>query len=248
MRAIAVVLAAVVLLAAAAFALAPASLVASSVVKMTSSHVALADVQGTVWNGQATLVGDDGARVPLAWTTERMPLARGQVRVHLIARDMASSPRGELEWRRGGLTARNVSFAVPAAWIAGGFGTSLPFGVMGDVDVAIAALDWSPPASRGDVRVGWRNARISAPGALSFDLGNVSAQLAVDGNQLAGPIANDGGELAVTGDVAARADGGGDANLLLTPRRFDESLSRALGAVGTPEGNGYRMRFQWRGR
>jgi hypothetical protein len=248
MRAIVVVFVAIVLLAAAALALAPASLVAPSIAKLTSSHVALADVRGTVWNGQATLVGDDGARIPLAWTTERLPLARGEVRVHLVAPDAAHGPRGDIEWNSGRVAARNVSFTLPAAWIANGVAKSLPVGVAGDVGIAIDALDWSSAAARGDVRIGWRNARIEAPGALSLELGNVTAHLAGDGNQLAGPIANDGGELAVTGNIAARPDGGGEANLLLTPRWPNETLARALSAMGTPDGTGYRMRLQWRAR
>jgi general secretion pathway protein N len=248
MRTILVVLAAIVLLAAAAIALAPASLVAPTIAKVTSSRVALADVEGSIWSGQATLVGDDGARVPLAWTTEPAALARGELRVHLAPRGAGTTPRGDIEWKDGAVHARDLSFTVPAAWLAGAGSKALPFGVGGDVDVAIGSLDWSKTASQGDARVEWRNARLEAPGSLPLDLGDVTAQLAADGDRLAGPVANSGGALAISGDVAGLADGGGEANLLLTPRGANDALARVLASVGTPEGNGYRMRIRWPAR
>src|SRR6266545_3632450 len=204
MRALVVLVAAIILLAAAVIALAPASLVAPTLAHATSSHVAAADVEGTIWNGRATLVGDDGGRVPLAWTTDPAALAHGEVSVHLAPRGAAATPRGDIAWKDGAIRARDVSIAIPAAWLAGSMLTTLPIGVAGDIDVAI--------------------------------------------DRLAGPITNEGGVLAIAGDVAALANGGGEASMLLSPRRADDALVRVLAAIGTPEGGGYRIRVQWPAR
>jgi len=248
MRALVVLVAAIILLAAAVIALAPASLVAPTLAHATSSHVAAADVEGTIWNGRATLVGDDGGRVPLAWTTDPAALAHGEVRVHLAPRGAAATPRGDIAWTDGAIRARDVSIAIPAAWLAGAMLTTLPIGVAGDIDVTIDSLDWSPPASRGEAHVEWHDARLVASGAAPIDLGHVTATLAANGDRLAGPITNEGGTLAIAGDVAALANGGGEASMLLSPRRADDALVRVLAAIGTPEGGGYRIRVQWPAR
>ena len=246
MRALAIIVVAVVLIAIAAIALAPASLVAPAVAQFTSQHIALADVEGTLWNGRATIVGDDGSRLPFAWTTDRAALARGAIGLHLTPPAGATVPRGDITVVDGGLRARGVSLVVPASWLASM--STLPVTVAGNVSIGIDSFDWSPLASHGGAQFEWRDARLAAPGLPEIDLGIVAASLAANGNRFTGPVANTGGDVAVAGDLAASSDGGGEANLLLTPRRTDDAVARMLSALGTQEGGGYRLRARWRPR
>jgi hypothetical protein len=248
MRVVVVVVAAVALLALAAIALAPASLVVAAVDNATSSRIALADVDGTVWNGSGTLVDGEGRRLPLAWKTDGVAAARGKLHVRVMPRGGDGSPRADITLDDGKLRARDVVLAVPATWLAETFARTLPVSVGGDVNIAIASLDWASQGSAGDARVEWRDARLSAGGAAPLDLGNLTATLGARDNKLVGPVANEGGDLAVAGNVAAFANGAGEADLVLTPRRSDEALSRMLAAIGTPEAGGYRVRAQWHAR
>jgi general secretion pathway protein N len=248
MRVLLVVFAAVVLLALAVVALAPASLVVTAVENATSSRIALAEVDGTVWNGSGTLVDGEGRRLPLAWKTDGVAAARGKLHLRVMPRANEAGPRADITLDDGKMHARDVALVVPATWLAESFARALPIAVTGDVAVTIASLDWASQGSAGDARFEWRDARLSAAGAAPLDLGKVTATLAARDNQLAGPIANEGGDLAVAGNVAAFANGAGEADVLLTPRRSDETTTRMLAAIGTPEGGGYRVRAQWHAR
>ena len=81
-------------------------------------------------------------------------------------------------------------------------------------------------------------------GALPLDLGDVRSTLKADGDVVSGPLGNEGGDLALRGEWKLDAAGVTLA-LLLTPRRADQAeLKQALAAIGTADGDGWRV--DWR--
>ena len=71
-------------------------------------------------------------------------------------------------------------------------------------------------------------------------------RVTADGSVLSGPVGNEGGDVALRGEWAMRARDSVGLGLHVTPRRPGlRELERTLSAIGTPEGNGWRI--DWRG-
>ena len=118
--------------------------------------------------------------------------------------------------------------------------------VGGDVEINAARLEWAPPANRGDARLRWRGALLTAPGsAQPIALGDITTALGADGDRLSGSVSNAGGELGIRGSVTLSASSGIELSLVLTPRRAeDRELARALSMLGAPDADGWRV--EWR--
>jgi hypothetical protein len=245
-RALIVAAIAVVLLAAALAVFAPASLVAPYVERTTQGSVAVTAVEGTLWRGRATLAAGP-VQLPIAWTVAPLPLATGEARIELAPGDaMASVPRADIRATRDRLVVSGLAVAFPAAVLQPalqrGGGAQSGWTLAGDIAVAAPSLEWKPTGWSGGLDLDWRNAQLMPGGARSVALGDLSARLAAGGSRLAGPVVNRGGELDVRGDLALETNGRVAATLLLTPRRADDAeLARALAAVGTAEGAGWRV-------
>ncbi|MEP7182239.1 MAG: type II secretion system protein N [Betaproteobacteria bacterium] len=248
-RILALVVAVLLLVAAALLWLAPATLVAPRLERATDGGVSFADADGSVWKGRASLVAG-GIRVPMAWSIDPLPLAKGELHVRVTPHDGAATgaPRADVTWRDGRAVVRDVDVVLPAAWMVAAAGIRVPWRPTGDLAVTVATLEWAPPASRGEARIVWRDARIAFPaGGAPVDLGTVSATAAASGDRLAGPVSNEGGDVTVRGEFGLRGGGDADVTLLVTPRHADDAaLARALAGIGTPEGSGWRL--TWRGR
>ena len=245
-------LAALVLVAAAVVALAPASLLGGILESSSNGKVTATAFEGTIWRGQAQLVAGD-ARVPLGWSLASWPLLTGEVRLDLAPNSAASRAlRGELRATRDHLAATGVDITLPAAAIAAllprGSGARPAWALAGDITVTTPSLDWTPASMRGDFSVDWRGAALLPTGMRPIVLGDVTAKLAGDGTRLAGPVSSRGGDLDVSGNVALAATGAATVSLLLTPRNADAELARALGAIGTVEGSGWRINWQGKAR
>lgn len=232
--------------AAALAALAPAELVGMRVDRLSGGTLALAQTEGTIWRGRGILVANGGARLPLAWSLDPWPLLRGAVRLRVAPYDSAgTTPRGEIAVHDGTVALSGIDVALPAAMLTAA-GPRASFQAGGEVRVTSRAFDWSPPASRGDARVAWTHARLVQDSGEALDLGTVTAVLTADGVRVAGPVANEGGDLAVRGEVVLRPRDGIQLSLTLTPRRADNAtLPRSLAAIGTPDGAGWRV--EWHG-
>jgi len=231
--------------------LAPATLVATRLDHATAGAVTLANAEGTLWNARGSLVAG-GIAVPAAWALDPWPLARGELRIHVapFGGEPTGAPRGEITIGAQQTALRNIDLTVPAAWLAGVAGNRVPWRPAGNVTLTIPALEWSPPGSHGEARVVWRGAQIAgASEGASMDLGTVTTTITASGDRLSGPIANAGGNVDIRGDIAARAGGDVAITATLTPRRADDAaLARALAAIGTPDGEGWRVswRAAWR--
>lgn len=253
MRALVILIIAAMLLAVAVAVLAPASLVASYLERATHGRLTPSEVEGTLWRGQGVL-GAGNARLPIAWALDPAPLLTGEAHVHVTPVDAAAaSPRAEIMVAEGRLALADVAIVVPAgvvqqaltpnalvraAWVADG-----------EIAATTSRLEWTPAAYRGDLRVVWRNARLTLASAPAVDLGAATATLAAQGDRLAGPVVNSGGDLDIRGDVAIGTNGSAAISLVLTPRRADAvDLARVLAAIGTPDGAGWRVSWQTRAR
>jgi hypothetical protein len=158
----------------------------------------------------------------------------------------AGSPTADIAIRRDAVELRNVEAMIPAAVFGAAAGSGATWLVGGNVEINAAQVEWAPPSNRGDARIRWRAAQLTAPGsAEALDLGDITAALSGDGERMSGPVSNAGGDLAVRGDLALAANSGIQLSLVLTPRRADNrELARALSMLGRPDGDGWRV--EWR--
>lgn len=250
-RALVIALAAAALLATAVAALAPASLIAPHFERATRGRIVLGEAEGTLWRGQAVLIAGN-ARLPLAWKLDAAPLLTFEARAHITPIDgQAGSPRADIVAADQRLTLADVAVAVPAGILQQALTRDAAgpaaWTVEGEILAAATGLEWTPAAWRGDLRLVWRGARLKLASVPAVDLGEATATLAAQGNRLAGPVVNVGGRLDVRGDVAIDTGGGATVSLLLSPRRADDAeIARALAAIGTPDGNGWRVAWQTR--
>jgi hypothetical protein len=245
-RILLIVLIAVALLVGAFAVLAPASLLAGRVEKVTNGAYTARDVEGTIWRGRGVIAGG-GAQLPLAWTLDPSPLTQGEVRAHIVPFDNAMAvPRAEIVAGRQHIALRNANVTLPAVLLL----QPTPLaraGLVADGDITLTTprLDWTPATIEGDARVVWRTARLTLPPFPPVDFGELTATLAANGARLAGPVVNVGGDLDVRGNVSVGADRSADFALTLTPRRADDAaLTQLLAAFGTPDGAGWRV--AWR--
>jgi len=231
----------------AAFWTAPASLVDARLARMTGGTLRLANAEGTVWRARGDLAAGT-ASIPVAWRIDPWPLLQGELRVHVTppAGSDAGSPRADIAVDDARVALRDVDVTLPASAFAAAMGSTVVWVAGGDVDVHAVAVDWSPPSSRGEARIRWRAANLVVPGgAAPVQLGEVSVVLTAEGDRLSGPIANEGGDLALHGEFTLRTNDSVHVSLVLAPRRTDDViLARALSAIGTADAGGWRV--DWR--
>jgi hypothetical protein len=237
-------LAAVALVAAVAW-LAPASLLDSRLGRATGGIVRLASAEGTLWSGRGVVTAAN-ARVPIAWSVDAWPLARGVVHVRVRSDAGAETPRATVELRMDGIVLQNTDVTVPAAAIASALGDMAASSVDGEVNASLSNLRLAAGANSGEARLAWRNARIRAFGnATPLELGEVRAGLVANGATMSGPIDGQGGNVALRGDWTLKEKDAFTLALRMTPyATADAGLIRWLSAVGRPEGDGWRI--DWR--
>lgn len=230
--------------------LAPAALVDARVAHWTRGTLRIAATDGTLWRGRGVLVAGT-AQVPIGWRIDAWPLLRGELRAQLLPDEAAApagSPRADVAVAGSRIVLRDVDVTVPAALFvnAAGPASVATLTLAGDARITTASLDWSPPLARGDAQLAWRGARLGlAGGAAPVDLGDLRATLTADGDRLAGPVFNAGGEVEVRGELAVQANQALRVSLSLAPRRpADAGLARTLAAIGAPAADGWRV--EWR--
>ena len=227
--------------------LAPASLLDSRLARITNGMVRIADAGGTIWHARGVVVAGT-ARIPIAWRIEPWPLLFGEARLHATPGSgaVAGSPRADVTIGRNSISLRDLDLTIPASVIATATGRIAAEVVAGAVNVKSASLDWKPPASRGEAQIFWRGAGLAfISGTVPLNLGDLQMNLTADGNQLSGPVSNDGGDLDIRGNATIREVDGVRLLLTLAPRRSDNTqLTLALAAIGAADGTGWRV--DWR--
>jgi hypothetical protein len=246
-RALVIFLAVAVATAMAAVCLAPAALMDAHVAGLTGGALRLAAAEGTVWRARGDLVAGT-SRLPIAWRMEPWALVQGELRLHVTpAFDGPDrAPHADIAISGPRVALRDVDVTIPASALAGAAQPAAARRVGGDVAITAAAFEWAPPANRGAARLQWRAARIAlADGAMPLEFGDVVVALAADGDRLSGPVSNEGGDLAIRGTIAVRADDLAQLSLVLLPRRpVDSATAQALASLATAESGGWRI--EWR--
>jgi len=222
--------------------LAPATLVGAHVARATGGVLRLSDGEGTVWRGSGNVVAGT-ARIPVAWHLETWPLLRGVVRLRVTSGTGAPTPRATIAASADTVSLDDVAVTFPAEVFTAALSQAAVVAVAGEVSLNATTVEWTPASSRGEARFGWHSARITFVGsALPLDLGEVRATLTADGRAFSGPVANDGGDLALRGEWAMGPNEDLRLALLLTPRHAGQpEIARALSALGTADGTGWRV-------
>ncbi|MEP7207765.1 MAG: type II secretion system protein N [Casimicrobiaceae bacterium] len=225
---------------------APATLVSARLARLADQGISLADAQGTIWRGQATLVAGE-ARMPLAWRIHPLPLLRGEIVVTLYSlAPTGDRPTGEVHATAAGMHVATLRVNVPAAAIAAATLARPRLDAGGEVEIDVDGLDWPLQRStRGTLAATWRGARLGLAGSERIDLGDVTATLRAQSDGISGPLANTGGAVAIDGELLVQADGGGLVRGLVRPRRDQDPTLEWLRALGTPDGGGVRLEWRW---
>lgn len=226
--------------------LAPAALLEPRIARATGGVLRLADASGTLRDGHGTMVAGV-YRIPIAWHVEFRSMLRGILHVQVVSGTGAATPRATIAVGTDTVAFHDVDVTLPAEVIAGTLARAATGAVTGEVNFKADAIAWAPGSGRGEARVIWRAARVVLPGsALPLDLGNVQTEATADGSVLSGPVRNEGGDLVLRGEWAMRAHESAELAVHVTPRRPGPSdLDRMLSAIGTPDGDGWRI--DWRG-
>ncbi len=209
-------------------AFAPAALVDARLAAATRGQVRLAGAEGTLWHGRGTaVIGDDTARVPVAWRLEPWPLLRGEARIALEpAADEVGAPRGSVTLGWGRTQVDALAWSLPA----GAFAAVAPMPGLaagGVIDVRVEGLAYADRIERGSVRIEWRNARLAMASQPALALGTVAAALS----------ARDG-SIRIDGD-ATLAPGSARLGARLVPTPSAGAAERAaLAKLGTPAADG----------
>lgn len=223
----------------------PASLLDSRVAQATGGVLRVADTQGTLWHGRGVLTADQ-TRMPIEWDIDPWPMLQGTVRMRVRSDVGAGSPRGTVDLRTGEVALQDADVTVPAATIGRVLGDFAAGSVDGEVNANASNLHLASGSNSGEARLVWRNARVRGIGtAGALDLGEVRTTLVANGAAMSGPIANEGGSLALRGEWAVKEKDAFTLTLRVTPRKAgDADIARWLSAVGKPDGDGWLI--TWR--
>jgi len=222
-------------------ATAPASLAGAALSRASGGTLILANAEGTVWRGRATLAGPRAMRLPLAWSIALLPLLRGELRVRVLPPTAAAvTPRAEISVQRDAVAVRDADVTIPVE-AALGFAPRLSLLAAGTVRITTASLEWTPAAFAGGLAADWRDARIGLPDNADTSLGTVTAALTAAGERLTGPVTNDGGAFGVRGTFSVSSSGAPDVSIALTPRGGDPAQARTLTVTGGSAGAGLNL-------
>jgi general secretion pathway protein N len=199
---------------------APAWLLGRSVQERSGGLVELRQASGSLWNGEAEALvrGRDASEREislgrLAWRVDRVDW-RLRALVFNI-RQTAGGARAATLVLGADRIGMAGSVRLPAA-LAGRLAPLKGWTIAGEVIIDSDALEWAKGAGTGAVAVLWRNARLTPPDLSGgFALGEVTAQVVLDGATIVASARNSGGELELTGEASSRT---GTLALLLQPR------------------------------
>jgi hypothetical protein len=236
-----------ILLAAALAIEAPASLVDRRVADLTDGRIRIVAAIGTVWNGSGELALPDGARIPIAWRLEPMPLLRGGLAGSLTAGDATRPATFTVE--REDFIVHDFAIALPATSVLRTAGVPDALTNAGGTLV----LDVTDLARRGDrlearADLKWTDAALPAPlTGARIGLGDVRVAAAGSGSEIPATLSNSGGEVDVAGTLVFSTRGTPQIDAKIKPRAGlpadrSEAIAAALSSIGRADGAGsYRI-------
>lgn len=252
MRAALVAAAAACLLVAALAAEAPATLVDGRLDALSGGRVRVADASGTVWNGSGALVlQPSGARVPVLWHIDALPLLRGRL-AGTLGRDTAAIPRGSFDLGSDDFAVRSFELASPAEALLRTSGAPSIIAAAGGI-VAVRGDSFAlrRGAFDGGFVVRWQDA--SVPGLrpdIRFALGDVRLDATATGGEIRSTLSNLGGDVELSGTMTLGANGAARIDVRLKPRpEIDKerlkAFSSAMAMVGAADDSGgFRLSWQ----
>jgi len=246
MRKLVLFLILLVALAAAVVAFLPATLVDGRLAAVTAGKLRVADASGTVWNGRGALTDAAGAwRMPFTWRVSPLDVLRGQREVTLLPPAGASAPRGVIGQRGDGVEVRDLALEFPARALTAFFPTGIVPALGGMVSVTSPTMTFAGSQPAGTLDARWTGARIVAGDAIA-DLGTVRLAVTPRGNDLAGTLGNEGGNVRVQGTLSYTAPSLAVDATLTPAADAPPALLRLFASLGAQDSSG-RARFVWRG-
>lgn len=246
MRVLGLALLVLLLVAGAVAVFAPASLADRALAGNSGGRLRLAEAQGTVWHGSGELTDAGNTwRLPLRWSIPPGSLFNATREVVLAPPPGATTPTGVVGIGRDTATLRDFAVQFPAQAIASLLAARGIVTLGGDIAVTTPAFAWNGSQGTGTLAAQWRDARLAVGGAVA-NLGAVDVALAPDGNRLAGPIRNSGGDVRIDGTVSVTGRTV-DVNASLAPSPgAPPHIALALAALGPADASG-NVRVAWRG-
>lgn len=237
----------VVVLAVGAFALfAPASLADRALAESSGGRLRLSGADGTVWNGGGELTDAGNTwRVPLRWSIPPASLLSSRHELVLTPAPGATTPTGVVGIGKDSARLTNFAVEIPAQALAALLAARGAVTLGGNIAVSTPAFDWDGNQGTGSLAAQWRDARLAVGGAAA-NLGVVDVALAQDGNRLAGPIRNSGGDVRIEGTVAVTGRTVDISANLAPAAGAPPQIALALSALGPPDASG-NVRVAWRG-
>jgi general secretion pathway protein N len=237
-----------ILLAAALAIEAPASLVDRRVADLTDGRIRIAAATGTVWNGSGELaLLPDGARIPIAWRLEPIPLLRGGLAGSLSAGDATRPATFTVE--REDFIVHDFAIALPATSVLRTAGVPDALTNAGGtlvLDVADLARRGDRLEARADLK--WTDAALVAPlTGARIALGDVRLAAAGSGSEIPATLSNSGGEVDVAGTLLFSIRGTPQIDARIKPRAGlaadrSQAIAAALSSIGRADGAGsYRI-------
>jgi general secretion pathway protein N len=215
-------------------------------------EVALALIQGTIWNGSAAHGGVAGlAFSDLRWQLHPAALLTGRVSVSAETNFATGFARAEIMAAGNRITLNELSAATDLQV----FSTLLPLGgVRGQVSISLDSLEFIdgwPTAAIGQTRIAnlAMPPLLPIPGVTTIALGNYVAQFSSSDEPGITALLNDqGGPIELTGRLSLAPDRSYDIDTLIKPRAdAPTELVQGIEMVtDTPDANGQR-RFRLAG-
>ena len=237
-----------ILLVAALAIMAPASLLDRRVADLSGGRIRISAATGTVWNGSGELaLLPDGARIPIAWRLEPLPLLRGGLAGSLTAGDATRPATFTVE--REDFTVHDFAIALPATSVLRTAGVPDALTNAGGtlvLDVADLTRRGDRLDARADLK--WTDAALPAPlTGTRIALGDLRLVAAGSGSQVPATLSNSGGEVDIAGSLLFSTRGTPQIDARVKPRPQlpadrREAIAATLSSIGRSDGTGgYRI-------
>ena len=256
MRPLFVVAVAACLLAAAVAMEAPATLVDRQLDTLTGGRLRVANSSGTLWNGSGALtLLPYGARVPVAWQIDVLPLLRSRLN-GMLTPGAAETAQTSFELSGEDFAVRRLAVALPAeALLRAGGAPGFITAAGGTVDVQAHTFALRRGMFEGGFIARWQGASLVGPGsAIAIALGDMRLEAIGNGGELKGALSNTGGEIEINGTLILAVTGASRAEARLKPRggidpARSNAIAAALSMLGSADSSGaFRVAWQAPGR
>ncbi len=225
-------------------ATAPAAWLAWGVARATANQVVLDAPQGSVWQGQATLILQ-GRHVPprslggFGWRINPLWLVTGRLPVAVRGTDPGRRFQADIELSRDTLVLRNVDAQFPADAIPVLYSPALFFNFGGELRLITPALELKRGAVTGSAELYWQSATTGL--SKVNPLGDYRLYLNGQASRVTFKLETPRGALLLVGDGQwDLASGRLDFNGIARPLAYAADLEPLLQLFGRNQGGGQR--------